>query len=141
MSYESITRGIRVRVQPDFSLSQSDLGERRFVFTYQIEMDNQRDEEVQLLFRHWRIHDSVGEDSEVDGEGVVGEQPRLLPGGTHSYQSFCILRSPLGSMEGHFTFQDADGMEFDVVVPRFELEAPWGSLGGTPEPGDESEMN
>ena len=133
MSYEAITQGIRVRVQPDFSLSQSDLAEGRFVFTYQIDMDNQSDEEVQLLFRHWRIHDSVGEDSEVDGEGVVGEQPRLVPGGSHSYQSFCILKSPVGFMEGHFTFVASDGREFDVTVPKFDLEAPWGNLGAGEE--------
>jgi len=133
MSYEAVTQGIRVRVQPDFSLSQSDLAEGRFVFTYQIEMDNQRDEEVQLLFRHWRIQDSVGEDSEVDGEGVVGEQPRLVPGGSHSYKSFCILKSPIGFMEGYFTFVAPDGTEFQVAVPKFELEAPWGNLGAGEE--------
>lgn len=135
MSYEAKTQGIRVRVWPSFSLAQSDLAEGRFVFTYQVKVDNERDEEVQLLFRHWYIHDSGGEDSEVDGEGVVGEQPKLLPGGSHSYQSFCILRSPMGFMEGHFTFVGSDGTEFDVMVPKFDLEAPWGGF------DDAAEMN
>jgi ApaG protein len=135
MSYEAKTQGIRVRVQPDFSLAQSDPTEGRFVFTYQIEVDNEGDDEVQLMFRHWHIHDSGGEDSEVDGEGVVGEQPRLLPGASHSYQSFCILRSPMGFMEGHFTFVNLDGREFEVAVPKFDLEAPWGGFDA------EAEMN
>jgi len=135
MSYEAKTQGIRVRVRPDFSLAQSDPTEGRFVFTYQVEMDNERDEEVQLLFRHWHIHDSGGEDSVLDGEGVVGEQPRLTPGGSHAYQSFCILRSPLGFMEGYFTFVGTDGQEFDVVVPKFDLEAPWGGF------DEEADMN
>ena len=135
MSYESKTQGIRVRVRPDFSLAQSDIAEGRFVFTYQIEVQNEGEQEVQLLFRHWHIHDSGGDDSEVDGEGVVGEQPTLLPGGSHSYQSFCILRSPMGFMEGHFTFAGPDGLEFDVEVPKFDLEAPWGGF------KEEGEMN
>ena len=82
MSYEAKTEGIRVRVSPGFSLAQSDLAEGRFVFTYHIEMENEGDAAAQLLWRHWNIHDSGGEDSEVDGEGVVGEQPTLSPGGT-----------------------------------------------------------
>ena len=135
MSYETKTQGIRVRVHPDFSLAQSDVAEKRFVFTYQVEVDNEREDEVQLLFRHWHIHDAGGEDSEVDGEGVVGEQPTLIPGGSHSYRSFCILRSPVGSMEGHFTFVSLDGEEFEVAVPKFDLEAPWAGL------DDDAEMN
>jgi ApaG protein len=135
MSYEAKTQGIRVRVRPDFSLAQSDLGEGRFVFTYQVDVDNEREEEVRLLFRHWYIHDSGGEDSEVEGEGVVGEQPTLTPGASHSYQSFCILRSPMGHMKGYFTFVGPDGSEFDVTVPQFDLEAPWGGF------DREAEMN
>lgn len=124
MSYETTTQGIRVSVQPSFSLSHSDPDEGRFVFTYLVELENQGDESAKLLFRHWHIHDAMGEDSEVDGEGVVGEQPTLKPGNSHEYQSFCILQSPAGFMEGHYTFARPDGREFDVTIPRFDLEAP-----------------
>lgn len=132
MDYEEITEGIRVSVRPSFSFPYSDPEDGKFVFTYQVEMENQSDEAAQLLFRHWHIHDSQGEDSEVDGEGVVGKQPTLAPGKSHAYQSFCVLRSPAGFMEGYFTFVRPTGEEFRVAVPRFELRAPW-MAGTAPE--------
>ena len=134
MSYEKTTQGIHVSVRPSFSLSHSDPDEGRFVFTYLVQMENQGDEPATLLFRHWHIHDAMGEDSEVDGEGVVGEQPTLKPGNSHEYQSFCILSSPAGFMEGYYTFVRPDGREFEVVIPRFDLEAPL--TGGTTDGTD-----
>ena len=92
---------------------------------------------LSFSFRHWHIHDSQGEDSEVDGEGVLGKQPTLEPGKSHVYQSFCVLRSPLGFMEGYYTFVRPSGEEFRVPVPRFELRAPW-TVGGA---GDSDLMN
>lgn len=123
-TYEDRTEGIRVRVHPGFSLAQSDPDEGRFVFSYRVHLENEGSESGQLLYRHWEIHDSNGEDSEVDGEGVIGEQPHLAPGDAHTYQSFCVLRSPSGYMQGHYTFRRADGREFRVAIPRFELAAP-----------------
>lgn len=124
MRYEKATEGIRVQVQPDFSLADSDPADGTFVFSYRVSMANEGDSTAQLLFRHWRIHDSVGHDSMVDGEGVVGEQPVLRPGESHEYRSYCVLRSPVGYMEGHYTFVRADGEEFRVEVPRFHLNGP-----------------
>lgn len=122
--YESLTDGIRVTVRPRFSLAQSDPSEREFVFSYQIRMENMGEQAAQLLFRHWHIHDAGGEDQEVDGEGVIGQQPLLIPGQTHEYQSFCVLSSPAGFMEGYYTFVRPDGTRFRVAIPRFNLEAP-----------------
>ena len=85
MHYEQATSGIRVRGQPRFSLSGSDPEDGVYVFSYEIEMENQGDTTAQLLFRHWRIHDSIGDDTEVDGEGVVGMKPVLKPGEFHMY--------------------------------------------------------
>jgi ApaG protein len=124
MPYERATHGIRVRVEPRYSLADSDPSDDTFVFSYRIEMENEGDAPARLLFRHWLIHDSVGEDTEVEGEGVVGQQPHLPPGGAHQYRSFCVLRSPAGYMEGYYTFERPDGKRFRVEVPRFELTAP-----------------
>jgi ApaG protein len=128
MRYEQSTEGIRVRVEPAYSLAESDPAEDTFVFTYRIEMENEGSVPARLLFRHWRIHDSAGEDTEVEGEGVVGQQPSLAPGGAHRYRSFCVLRSPAGYMEGYYTFERPDGVRFRVAVPRFALTAPVRSL-------------
>lgn len=126
--YEDRTEGILVRVRSGFSLAQSDPDEGRFVFSYQVHLENEGSESGRLLYRHWQIHDSSGEDSEVDGEGVIGQQPELGPGEIHAYQSFCVLSSPSGYMQGHYTFQRHDGRRFKVRIPRFHLEAPLPSL-------------
>ncbi len=135
MSYEKATEGIRVRVEPHYSLADSEPEDGTFVFAYHIELENESTVPVQLLFRHWKIHDSVGEDSEVEGEGVVGEQPELQPGGSHRYKSYCVLRSPAGYMEGYYTFVRPGGERFRVAVPRFHLTAPLRSSAD----GDETE--
>lgn len=124
MRYEQSTHGIRVRVSPRFSLADSDPADGTFVFAYTVSMANESDAPAQLLFRHWRIHDAAGDDSTVDGEGVVGQQPVLAPGDSHEYRSYCVLRSPVGYMEGHYTFARQDGKEFRVEVPRFHLSGP-----------------
>ena len=134
MIYQETTDGILIRVRPAFSLADSSLEEERFVFTYHVEMENKGEEPAKLLFRHWRIHDASGEDSEVNGEGVVGLQPLLGPGGEHQYKSYCVLRSPAGYMEGDYTFERPDGTRFKARVPRFSLAA------YLPGP-DEKEMN
>jgi DNA-binding transcriptional LysR family regulator len=72
-----------------------------------------------LITRHWRITDGRGHVSFVDGEGVVGEQPRLEPGQAHDYVSGCPLGTPNGSMEGHYTMRRDDGSVFDVAIPFF----------------------
>jgi len=123
MIYEARTEGILVRVHPSFSLADSSVGEGRYVFTYHVEVENQGNQPAQLLFRHWKIHDAGGEDSELNGEGVVGQQPVLGPGAAHEYKSYCILKSPAGYMEGHYTFQRPDGSRFRAKVPRFSLAA------------------
>ena len=125
MRYEKSTEGIRVEVSPRFSLADSDPSEGTFVFAYTISMANEGDDAAQLLFRHWHIHDAAGDDSVVDGEGVVGQQPVLAPGESHEYQSYCVLRSPVGFMEGHYTFVRDNGEEFRVEVPRFHLTGPF----------------
>ena len=139
MRYEKSTQGIRVEVSPRFSLADSDPAEGSFVFSYTINMANESEATAQLLFRHWRIHDAAGDDSMVDGEGVVGEQPVLAPGESHEYQSYCVLRSPVGFMEGHYTFVRDDGDRFKVEVPRFHLNGPLVMPTLTIEPCDDDE--
>jgi ApaG protein len=124
MRYEKATEGIRVWVRPRYSLAESDPAEGTFVFSYQVGMANEGALPAQLLFRHWRIHDSAAGDSLVDGEGVIGQQPLLAPGESHEYSSYCVLKSPIGYMEGYYTFARPDGSRFKVEVPRFHLSGP-----------------
>ena len=139
MSYEKSTEGILVKVSPRYSLADSAPAEGTFVFSYRISMANEGEAAAQLLFRHWRIHDAAGHDSLVDGEGVVGEQPVLERGGSHEYRSYCVLHSPAGYMEGHYTFARPGGEQFRVEVPRFHLNGPLVLRGGGSESSDEDE--
>jgi ApaG protein len=121
--YEERTEGIRVRVHPAFSLEDSSPAEGRFVFTYHVRMENFGRQDARLLFRHWLIHDTDGENSEVNGEGVVGQQPLLSPGSAHEYRGYCVLKSPAGYMEGYYVFERPDGSRFKALIPRFSLAA------------------
>lgn len=121
--YYRISNGIRITVRPLYLDDRSNVGEQQFVFAYFVRIENVGDEEAQLLRRRWLIHDSIGEDLEVEGEGVVGEQPLIEPGGVHEYQSFCVLKSPQGYMEGHYLFSRADGSTFAAEIPRFILDS------------------
>lgn len=118
------TSGVRVTVRPRYLPEQSLPEGNRYVFAYFVRIENVGAKAVQLLSRRWLIHDSVGEDLEVTGDGVVGRQPTLLPGEVHEYNSFCILKSPRGHMEGHYRFARVDGTDLVAGIPRFDLEAP-----------------
>ena len=117
------TEGVRVTVRPLFLRSESYPAHGQFVFAYAVRIENVGDAPVHLLSRRWLIHDSIGENTEVVGDGVVGEQPVIDPGHVHEYQSFCVLKSPRGSMEGHYRFVRSDGTSFNAAIPKFELDA------------------
>lgn len=95
----------------------------RFVFAYFVRIENVGAQAAQLRSRRWLIHDALGDDVEVVGDGVVGQQPTLPPGTVYEYSSFCVLGAPTGYMEGHYSFVRADGSAFDAQIPRFDLAA------------------
>ncbi len=128
--YYRETDGIRITVRPMYLPDQSSPARRHYVFAYFVRIENVGAQAAQLLARRWLIHDSVGDDVEVEGDGVVGEQPRLEAGQVHEYQSFCVLKSRNGWMEGHYSFTRDDGTAFRAIIPRFALDAsPETSLG------------
>jgi len=122
-TYTTTTEGITITARPVFLDGQSDPMMKKFVFAYFIRIDNHRNDEIQLLRRHWHIHHASGRHDEVEGEGVVGKQPVLAPGEGHEYNSFCILETFEGYMEGTYQMRKSDGELFDAIVPRFTLRA------------------
>jgi len=96
------------------------------VFAYKIDIRNNSEYTVKLLRRHWHIHDANGVVREVEGEGVVGQQPVLEPGEAHQYVSGCNLKSGLGKMCGTYQMERlVDGRSFMVEIPEFTLVVPY----------------
>ncbi len=122
-AYVETTENITISVSPMYLDGQSDPMTKKFVFAYFVRIENHGVEEVQLLRRHWYIHDSNEVVKEVEGEGVVGQQPVIAPGTAHEYNSFCILETFEGSMVGTYLMQRENGEQFDANIPRFHLRA------------------
>ena len=116
--------GLIVRVAVNFLPEQSRIEAGKWFWIYHIRIENESDQTVQLLTRHWRITDGRGAVNLVDGDGVVGEQPVLQPGQSHDYVSGCPLPTPTGNMEGHYTFRSEDGSMIKAAIPFFPLSAP-----------------
>lgn len=120
-----VTQGVKVTVETEYQPSYSNPAQHHFVFTYRITIENQSEFTVQLLRRHWHINDAAFEAREVEGEGVVGQQPVLEPGQSHQYVSGCNLKSGMGKMAGSYLMERVmDGSRFNVTIPEFIMIAP-----------------
>lgn len=122
----AITNDIRVSVEVIYQPAYSKPLKNEYVFAYRINIENLGIYTVQLLRRHWFIWDSNGVQREVEGEGVVGDQPRLEPGQNYQYVSGCPLVTDMGTMFGSYSMiRLGPGYEFEVVVPKFQMIAPF----------------
>lgn len=120
----ALTDGIRVDVESRYLPDRSEPGSHRWLFGYTITVSNVGDAPAQLRSRHWIIADADGNLEDVEGDGVVGQQPRLEPGEGFRYSSFCVLKTPHGSMGGTYRMVRDDGTAFDAVIARFPLLIP-----------------
>jgi ApaG protein len=121
ISTHNIEISVEVKYWPQHSMPK----ENHYFFVYFITIENKSDFSVQLLRRHWDIFDSIGDNREVDGDGVVGETPVLEPGQKFEYNSGCNLTSEMGYMKGYYTLLKLlDGKEFNVDIPKFDLVVP-----------------
>ena len=123
--YSKKTNKINITVNPYFLDDQSEPEEQHFVWAYQVTIDNQGNEKVQLKNRYWKIVDSNGSEQEVKGEGVVGEQPILNPGEKFEYTSGTPLTTPSGCMGGHYEMETKAGKKFEAIIPQFSLDSPF----------------
>ena len=123
--YEAVTKGMAVRVPPAFMKEESRPASGRYVWSYTVEIENRSDRTWTLTTRHWDIIDSQGRRQIVDGEGVVGQTPRLEPGERFQYTSGAPLSAPSGMMSGMYTFEGEDGEELIARVPTFSLDSPY----------------
>lgn len=122
----AITKGVKITVETEYQPAYSSPAQFHYVFTYRITIENLGDQTIQLINRHWYIHDASRDPKEVEGDGVVGEQPVLEPGESHNYVSGCNLKSGIGKMHGTYTMERIlDGKRFKVKIPEFMLVAPF----------------
>jgi ApaG protein len=120
----AVTEGIRVTVQSLYLADQSAPEHDRYVFAYTVAIRNEGSHPAQLKTRHWVITDGRGTIEEVRGEGVVGEQPRIMPGRHFQYTSGCVLTTPIGTMHGTYRMWRDDGTYFDADIAPFSLTSP-----------------
>ena len=123
-----MTHDISVSVEPLYLEDKSDPGDGRYVWAYRVRIENKGRDTVQLMSRHWRITDGAGTTQEVRGDGVVGEQPVLGPGGVFEYTSGTPLPTPSGFMAGAYEMVSAKGAKFAVEIPAFSLDSPHQSM-------------
>ena len=117
-------REISIEVENEFLDAESEPDKGRFVFAYTVTLANTGEVSARLLTRHWVITNADGLVQEVHGEGVVGEQPYIAPGGNYSYTSGAVLATPVGTMEGTYQWLGDDRVTLDAPIPPFRLAVP-----------------
>lgn len=123
---QQITSGIKISVKTHFEGTFYKNYKIHFAFGYKVTIENQSKDSVQLTSRFWKIKDALNYTEVVEGEGVVGKKPVLLPGEKHVYSSGCLLSSPFGSMNGHYNMVNfTSTKKFKVIIPSFKLSAPF----------------
>lgn len=120
----TMTHKINVSVKTTYMADQT-LPRQRYVYSYTITITNQGDEVAQLISRHWFIRDAKDNLQEVQGIGVIGEQPHILPGASYTYTSGVVLETETGIMEGTYQMRTESGQMFDAEIPAFALVPPY----------------
>lgn len=122
--YLAVTNNIEVAVWPEFIDGKSGLVGELYVWSYLVRIENKTKHSVKLVSRYWKIIDEGGSVQEVTGEGVIGEQPTILPQESYQYTSGVHLKRPSGVMMGKYFMEDSSGNKFEVTIPSFSLDVP-----------------
>jgi len=124
--YKAVTKDVEVSVETFYQESASNPEAGKYVFAYRILIENHSEFTIKLLRRHWNIIDGNGQLSEVDGEGVIGQQPIIEPEQKHEYVSGCELQTEMGKMYGTYLMEkQIDGSTFEVEIPEFVMIVPY----------------
>ncbi len=122
---QQITKGIKISVKTKFEGVRYNSYCMEYAFSYEICIENQSKDAVQLISRSWKIFDSLKNTELIKGEGIIGKKPILAPRQKYVYNSFCLLSSPMGAMSGFFNMINfTSTKEFKVYIPTFQLMIP-----------------
>lgn len=123
---QQVTKGIKISVVTNYEGAFYKNYKIQYAFGYRVTIENQSKDSVQLYARHWEILDALNNMETVSGEGVIGKKPVIKPGESHTYASGCLLSSPFGAMQGHYSMVNfSTTKKFQVVIPTFKLSAPF----------------
>lgn len=123
--FEKTTKDIQVLVEPRYEAERSRPDRSLFVFSYHVVIKNNGEVPIQVYKRSWVITDAFSNIECIEGEGVVGEQPVIAPGGSFSYTSHCPLKTNFGSMKGHYSAITDAGKNLKIDIPEFILAYPF----------------
>lgn len=121
---EATTQGVKIQVEPEYIPEQSSPELNKYLFAYRVTITNEGDKWAKLISRHWIIINADGDREDVEGPGVVGYTPELLPGESFEYTSFCTLNTNWGTMEGSYQMIRENGDMFEAEIARFYLYDP-----------------
>ncbi|MCE3074228.1 Co2+/Mg2+ efflux protein ApaG [Chryseobacterium gwangjuense] len=120
--FSKITSNIRVSVVPEYDSKNSYPSENRYVFKYNIVIENNGDFPIKILKRKWLIFDVGFGYTEIVGDGVIGLTPEIEPDGNFAYFSNVMLRSGVGNMSGKYLVRNEQTKEnFEIDIPKFNL--------------------
>ena len=112
---------IKVSVETFYVDGQSEPEKDKYVFAYTITIKNHSLCATKLLSRYWLITDANGKETEVEGEGVVGETPTIGPGESYTYTSGAVIDTPIGTMQGYYQMRNEFGNEFQAPINVIRL--------------------
>jgi ApaG protein len=119
---QQVTNGIKISVTSNFEGTSYRNFRLYFAFSYEVTIENQSNDTVQLLDRQWTIFDSLNHNEVVEGSGVIGKKPILKPSEKYTYRSNCFLTSPIGAMKGFYNMVNfSTSSAFKVYIPTFQL--------------------
>ena len=119
---QQVTNGIKISVTSNFEGTSYRNFRLYFAFSYEVTIENQSNDTVQLLERQWTIFDSLNHNEVVEGSGVIGKKPILKPTEKYTYRSNCFLTSPIGAMKGFYNMVNfSNSSAFKVYIPTFQL--------------------
>lgn len=120
----AIPPSIQITVESEYVAEHSSIDDEQYAFVYTITITNQGTSALQLIARHWHITDGNGKTRDIEGEGVVGEQPQLKPKAPFSYTSSVVLTTPVGVMQGNYTLKTPSDELLKAEIPAFRLAKP-----------------
>jgi ApaG protein len=122
--YSKSTKNIRVTVEPIFNDRLSIEEESKYIWDYNISIENLSNTTIQLLERFWKITDSMGNVTNISGEGVIGTKPIIKNGSCFTYSSYTVIKTSSGFMEGFYLVKTENGNFFEIAIPVFSLDEP-----------------